>query len=280
MAFAPDYARSGRLYLLYTHRDGTIHLDEFTRRTRNRALRSSRRTLLTVPRKGRTDLGGHLAFGQDGLLYASIGQAGHPEASQDLGALTGKVLRIDPAPSAGRPYTVPANNPFLTTPGARPEIFGYGMRNPWRFSFDPANGELVIADVGDERVEEVDVLGAGVGGWNLGWPIFEGGRRHGPGSAAGLTFPALTLSHGRGVCAIVGGYTVRGNRLPKLRGRYLFGDVCSGRLRSVQLRIGSSPVRHARSERLTVPYLDSFGRDARGRLYALSLLGGVYRLSR
>ncbi len=279
MAFSPDYRRSGLLYLLYTHRDGTIHLDEF-RRTGNglRARRSSRRTVLTLPRRSRTDLGGHLEFGPDGYLYASLGIGADSELAQDLGSLAGKILRIDPRVTGTAPYGVPTDNPFASIPGAQPEVFAYGLRNPWRFSFDPKSGDLLASDVGAERFEEVNWLPAGASGWNLGWPLFEGRRPYEGGSATGITFPSLTVSHSPAFCAIVGGYTMRGGTIPALRGRYLYGDVCSGRIHSVRLRGGRAAGR--RSLRLAVTYLVSFGRDGRGRLYAVSLLGPVYRFTR
>lgn len=280
LAFAPDYRRSGRLYVFYSHRDGTLHVDEFRRSAGSplRAARRSRRTVIAIPRHGRrTDLGGDLEFGHDGYLYVGFGQGKHPDSAQDLGTLTGKILRIDPRPLVGAAYGVPIDNPFVNQPGARPEVFAYGLRMPWRFSFDPSTEDLIVGDVGEERFEEVDVLGPADAGANLGWPFYEGRHRDEPGGPDGLTFPALAKPHANGFCAIVGGYLVRGRRLPSLRNRYLYGDVCSGRLRSVRLRPGGA--NGDRSEHLKVPYLDSFGRDGRGRLYAISLDGPVYRIS-
>jgi glucose/arabinose dehydrogenase len=279
MAFAPDYRRSGLFYLFYTHRDGTIHVDEFQRsNSRDRASPSSRRTVLSVPRNGvRTDLGGHLAFGPDGFLYIGFGCGRKPDSSQDLGTLTGKILRIDPRRAGGGAYSVPADNPFANQPEARPEIFAYGLRMPWRFSFDRSTDELIVADVGDERFEEVDLLGGADAGANLGWPFYEGRHRHDPGGPAGVTLPVLAKPHSDGLCAIVGGDLSRSRRLPSLQGRYLYGDVCSGRLYSARLR--HPRVRADRSEHLAVPALVSFGTDARRRLYAVSIAGAVYRIS-
>jgi glucose/arabinose dehydrogenase len=256
-----------------------MHVDEFRRSSESpvHASAASRRTVLTSPRRGRTDLGGQLEFGPDGYLYIGLGQGDDPAASQDLGQLTGKILRIDPRATPSAPYSIPPGNPFATRPGARPEIYDYGLRVPWRFSFDRPTGNLLVGDVGDESFEEVDVLGAGAAGANLGWPYFEGRHRHDPGPATGLTFPALVKPHGFGsFCAIVGGYVGRGGAPPSLRGRYLYGDVCSGKLRSARLSSGGA--RGDRSEHRTVRYLDSFGRDARARLYAVSLFGGVFRI--
>jgi glucose/arabinose dehydrogenase len=265
LAFAPDYRRSGRFYVFYTHRAGTVVVDEFRRSRRSAPLASaaSRRNLISVPRHGkRTDLGGHVAFGPDGLLYAGFGYGRDPFSAQDPAAPTGKILRLDPS----SPESV-----------AHPQVFASGLRMPWRFSFDPPTGDLIVGDVGEQQFEEVDVLGPTDAGANLGWPYFEAFHRHQPGGTAGLTFPVLSKPHKHGFCAIVGGYVVRGRRLPALRGRYLYGDVCTGRVRSAKL--ASPRASSDRSEHLTVPYLVSFGRDARGRLYAVSLDGPVYRVA-
>jgi glucose/arabinose dehydrogenase len=278
LAFAPDYRSSGRFYVLYSQAGDTMHVDEFRRHSRLHASAASRRTVLTAPRHGLTDLGGQLEFGPDGYLYIGLGQGDDSASSQDLGQLTGKILRIDPRAAPSAPYSIPPGNPFASRPGARPEIYDYGLRVPWRFSFDRPSGNLLIGDVGDESFEEVDVLGPGAAGANLGWPYFEGRHRHDPGPAAGLTFPSLVKPHGLGsFCAIVGGYVGRGGAPPSLRGRYLYGDVCSGKLRSARLRTGGA--RGDRSEHRTVRYLDSLGRDASGRLYAISLFGPVFRIA-
>ena len=267
LAFAPDYASSGRFYVFYSHHgDGSVVVDEFRRSPGSplRALRSSRRNLLSLPRGGkRVDLGGHVAFGPDGLLYAGFGFGRDPFAAQDPGSIAGKILRFDPTSAAST---------------ADPQVFASGLRMPWRFSFDPSTGDLIVGDVGESSFEEIDVLAPGDAGANLGWPYFEGRHRDRPGGPGGLTFPELSKPHRKGFCAIVGGYELRGKRLPRLRGRYLYGDVCTGRLRSVRLRDGSA--RGDRSEHVDVPYLVSFGRDARGRFYAVSLAGGVYRVTR
>ena len=225
LAFAPDYRRSGRLYVLYTGRDR-----QGPRRRVQAGARITRARVGTVPgavlslrQEGLKDLGGDLAFGPDGRLWVSLGQGTHPERSQDLGRLNGKLLRIDPRPADGRPYTIPPGNPFAMRPGARPEIFAYGLRNPWRFTF--WHRQLLLADVGEQRFEEVDLLDLDrSAGANLGWPIFEGPNRLQPGDGPFLA-PALSREHGRNMCAIVGGHVVSG--------RYLYGDVCSGAVRSV-----------------------------------------------
>jgi glucose/arabinose dehydrogenase len=281
MAFAPDYRLSGRFYLFYTHVDGTIHVDEFLRApgSPSRASPSSARTVLSVARDGaRTDLGGQIEFGPDGFLYVGFGYGSDPGSSQDLGLLTGKILRIDPRPADGQPYSVPSDNPFLAQPGARPEILAYGLRMPWRFSFDPETRNLLVADVGGDLFEEVNVLRPEDAGANLGWPLYEGHHEHSPGGGGTFTFPVLIRAHVAGFCAIVGGYRIAARGPPSLRNRYIYGDVCTGRLRSA--RLGLPTATGDRSERLLVRYLVSFGRDARGGLYAVSLDGPIYRISR
>jgi glucose/arabinose dehydrogenase len=258
LAFPPAHRPGGAVYMLYTRRDRRIHLDQF--RPRGGGRTRTPRTVLSVRRRSRVDVGGQIAFGPDRLLYASFGFGRVPESSQDPATLTGKVVRLDPRDRA-----------------ARPELVASGLRVPWRFSFDPPTGRLIIGDVGQSAFEEINVLPLRADGpANLGWPFFEGRRRRLDGGPAGTTPPALALRHGPGVCAIVGGYVVRTPALPRLRGRYLYGDVCSGELRSVRLaaRRGAGD----RSEHTVVPYLVSFGRDGGGRLYAVSVDGSVFRL--
>ena len=246
LAFPPAWRRGDPVYLLYTRRDGRVHLDAFRRHRRPR-------TILSLPRTSRVDVGGDIAFGPDRLLYASFGVGADPEASQDPATLAGKVVRLDPR----------ARDP-------RPEIVASGLRVPWRLSFDRRGRRLIVADVGETRFEEVNLVPLRAAGAppNFGWPYFEGRRRRLPGGPAAPTAPALAIRHWENMCAIVGGYL--------RRGRYVYGDVCSGRLRSV--RLGARRGRGDRSEHTTVRYLVSFGRDGGGRLYAVSLEGRVYRI--
>ena len=285
MAFAPDYARSRRFYVYFTDGGGDVRVREF-RRARSSAERADRRTGRDVLSQEHSQFsnhnGGQLQFGPDGLLYIGLGDGGgggDPFGSgQSLGTFLGKILRIDPRRSGGRPYTVPRTNPFVGRSGARPEIYAYGLRNPWRFSFDRRTGDLAIADVGQNQVEEVDFVGEGRGrGANFGWSVFEGRRRFRDGSAPGHVPPVLQQFHSNGNCSITGGYIVRDRSLGSLFGRYVYGDYCVGRIRSAVLR--TSRARRDRATRLRVPSLSSFGEDARGRVYATSLQGPVYRLS-
>ena len=232
-----------------------------------------------------THNGGQLAFGPDGLLYVGTGDGGgkgdrHGARgnAQDLGSLLGKILRIDPRKRRGRPYSIPARNPFRGRPGARGEIYAYGLRNPWRFSFDRATGDLAIGDVGQDLWEEIDFVRRGRGkGANFGWRPFEGRARYTPGeSAPGHVEPVMVRSHREGHCAIVGGVVVRDRALP-LYGRYLYGDVCRNRLLTAKLSAGRARARRRTS--LRVSTVISFGEDALGRVYVASLQGRVYRIA-
>jgi len=283
MAFAPDYAQSGRFYVDYTDRNGDTRVVEYRRSSANRAREASARQVLFQDQPESNHNGGLLLFGPDGRLYVGLGDGGGggdrhgPRGNaQNLGTLLGKILRIDPRPSGGRPYSVPASNPFVGRRGARGEIYAYGLRNPWRFSFDRRTGDLSIGDVGQNEVEEVSFVRSGRGK-NFGWRPFEGRRRYTTGeSAPGHVRPVIERFHSDGNCSITGGVVVRDPGLPALRGRYLFGDVCRGRIESARLSPGRA--RSQRTTRLRVPNLVSFGEDARGRVYAVSLTGPVYRL--
>jgi glucose/arabinose dehydrogenase len=244
LAFAPGWRAGGPVYMLYTRRDGRVHLDRF---------RHGRpRTILSVPQTAPLDVAGDIAFGPGGLLYASFGFGGDPEASQDPATLAGKVVRVNSR----------AREPV-------PEIVASGLRVPWRISVDARRRRLVVADVGQSKFEELNLVPLDAPRPpNFGWPFFEGRERRLAGGPATATPPALAIEHSARMCAIVGG----GLR----RGRYLYGDVCSGRIRSV--RLGTRRARDDRSEHTTVPYLVSFGRDGAGKLYAASLFGRVYRL--
>ncbi|MEA2413103.1 MAG: hypothetical protein QOC77_3664 [Thermoleophilaceae bacterium] len=283
MAFAPDYASSGRFYVYFTDHSGDIHIQEFRRASANRAAPGSARNLLTINHRefGNHD-GGQLQFGPDGRLYAGVGDGGSGgdphNHGQSLNTDLGKLLRIDPRKrSGGRGFGV-QGNAFAGRRGARPEIWAYGLRNPWRFSFDRVTGDLVIGDVGQDTVEEIDFARRGTGrGANYGWNVFEGNRRYRSGSTPGAVRPRVTHTHSAGYCSITGGYVVRDRSLGSLYGRYVYGDLCHSTLRSVRLgRRGGASGDHALT--VSVRNLVSFGEDARGRVYAVSLDGQVSRL--
>ncbi|HEV7459205.1 MAG TPA: PQQ-dependent sugar dehydrogenase [Solirubrobacteraceae bacterium] len=287
MAFAPDYATSRRFYVYYTARNGDIRVVEFRRSgSPDRGVKASARLVLLQRHPAPNHNGGLVLFGPDNLMYVGLGDGGggndrHGSRgnAQSLGTVLGKLLRIDPRASGGRAYTVPGDNPFVGRSGVRSEIYAYGLRNPWRFSFDRANGDITIADVGQAEVEEVDFAQrGGARGVNYGWRVWEGRRRNYPGEQApGAVFPVLTYTHAGGACSITGGYIVRDPRLPALAGQYVYGDYCVGRLRAVRLSAGRARGDHAIGVR--VPRLSSFGEDTDGRVYATSLNGPVYRLA-
>jgi glucose/arabinose dehydrogenase len=285
MAFAPDYPKSGLFYVDYTDKAGDTRVVEYARSASDPLVAdpASRRVVLRVPQPFTNHNGGLVLFGPDDLLYVGLGDGGSEgdpmRNGQDRSTLLGKILRIDPRAGGGRPYTVPASNPFSSRRGARPEIYSYGLRNPWRFSFDRATGALAIGDVGGSRFEEVDLVGPGQGrGANFGWSAFEGfATLNGDQRAPNAVPPVLVYSHDTG-CSITGGYVVRDRALPSLYGRYLYGDYCSGALRSFTAR----PGHRATDDRPLgpkVPSLSSFGEDDAGHIYATSLEGPVYRLT-
>jgi glucose/arabinose dehydrogenase len=253
LAFAPDYATSRRLYVDYVDGRGRLRVDEFRR--------GERRRVLDLGRATTKHHGGQLQFGPDGLLYVSTGMGATPEISQDPASLRGKLLRLDPRV---RP--------------ARPEIVALGLRNPWRFSFDRLTGAALIGEVGEDTVEEVDLVPPGaMPGVNFGWPAYEG-LRLAPGAAPfAQRAPALAYRHGPRWCAVVGGYVAHGHAPRAVAGRYVYGDVCSGRIWSAAFD-GTVLSDDARVRAPRIGYLVSFGEDARGRLYAVSFRGSVWRL--
>src|SRR4051794_8640836 len=253
MAFAPDYAQSGRFYVYYTGRDGDIHIEEFpTRRELVRIEHS------TYPNHN----GGQLQFGTDRRLYAGTGDGGGGgdpfRNAQNPKRLLGKILRFDAA-------------------RRKPQVFAIGFRNPWRFSFDRATGDVVIADVGEHSYEEVDfVKHDTLQGKNFGWSKYEGFHPYYGGSVSNYVKPVIERAHSQGYCSITGGYIVRDRSLKSLYGRYVYGDYCQPQLRWAKLRAGRATA--GGTIGLRVPSLTSFGEDARGRVYALSQVGPVYRL--
>ncbi len=288
MAFAPDYASSHRFWVYYTDRQGFIQIDQFRTAAGNpnRADPGSRRSVLRVSHHRFNHKGGQLQVGPDGMLYAGFGDgggAGDPdENAQNLGRMLGKLIRIDPRPGGG--YSIPPDNPFRGRAGARPEIYAYGLRNPYRYSFDRRRGSLVIGDVGQGDVEEIDFVPgragglAPRGGYNFGWDAFEGRRRYESGSAPGHVRPVIEHTHSEGFCSIIGGYVIRDRALGRgWTRRYVYGDYCDGTLRLAHLR---RPATRSRATRLKVNSLVSFGEDGRGRVYAISLNGPVYRIGR
>ena len=279
IAFAPDYASTGRAYVNYTANDGAITLAEYTvdRADPDRLDPASRRVLLQVPHPRGNHNGGRVAFGPDGMLYLSIGDGGGAndpdDNAQDLGSLLGKLLRIDPRGRAdGRQYAIPPDNPFAGRSGARPEIYALGLRNPWRYSFGP-DGTLYVGDVGQFSIEELDVVPRDrLRGANFGWPAYEGNRRTAKRRPSGdVVEPVLSYGHQSGGCAITAGFVYRG-RVTSLRGRFLYGDFCEGAV----LSIGADGTGDPRPTGLKTVQLSSFGEDGFGDVVVTSLAGPVY----
>lgn len=284
VAFPPNYQTSRRFYVAFTNSTGDVEVSEFRRRAGSAAEADpgSRRVLLTIPhREAGNHNGGQLQFGPDGMLYISVGDGGAApkgDLARRLNSLLGKVLRIDPLPAGGKPYGIPNDNPFVGKTG-RDEIFAYGFRNPWRFSFD--NNRIAIGDVGEVRQEEINVLKIeDASGVNFGWPQFEGNlvfdsTRPGPGPAKP---PMFVYGHNGSNCAVIGGYVVRDPDLPALQGRYLYGDACSGDIRSFIPKVGTQTAKDDKSTGLTLSGLSGFGRGFDNQIYVVQLGGGVSRL--
>lgn len=287
LAFAPDYAKSGLFYIYFTRRDGKQEVAELRRATSDRASASSSRSVLVMDDPEGNHNGGQLNFGPDGLLYIGTGdgggagdQHGTIGNAQNLGSLLGKILRIDPRRSGSKAYSVPASNPFVGRAGARREVYSYGLRNPWRFSFDRIGGDLIIGDVGQDKVEEIDFTSiAQARGGNFGWRVREGDRQFSNESIDGAIEPVIVRTHDEGWCSVTGGYVVRDPALPSLRGKYLYGDFCEGKIYGARLS-SSGASGNARVAGLPqIPALSSFGEDARGRIYVVSLGGAVGRIA-
>jgi glucose/arabinose dehydrogenase len=252
--FSIAFGRGDRVYVDYVDRHGELRVDEWRRRSR------TLRHVLDLGPATTQHHGGQLQFGPDGLLYVSTGMGDDPDSSQDPASPRGKLLRLDPRV---RP--------------ARPAVVALGLRNPWRFSFD--RGRVLIGDVGERTYEEVDVLPRrATPGLNFGWPAYEGFQLRAGAGPPGVRMPALVHRHRAGWCSVVGGYVARGRAPRVLHGRYVYADLCSGRLWSARLR-GTSLVD---DQRLRIPSVFSpvsFGEDARRRLYVVSLGGDVFRVA-
>lgn len=284
IAFAPDYAASGRFYAFYNTRagNGDVRISEFRRHPTDPDLadRYSERVLLTIVKPWENHNGGMLQFGPDGYLYASIGDGDsgviNPPGffAQNRENLLGTIIRIDPR---GDPYDIPDGNPYIDLDDARAEIWAYGLRNPWRFWIDHATATLFVGDAGNSQREEVDLLPLARPGANLGWPCFEGTAPFDTGATCtDALSPLVEYAPGGDSCAIVGGVVIRDPRLPDLVGRYVYGDFCAGRITAVTVE--NERVVSSGRLGITVPQLTSFGVDALDRVYVMSLTGDVYRL--
>lgn len=281
LAFDPDFRASNRFFVSYTTGDGALRIERYQAIERtDRADPNTAELVLQIPQPFDNHNGGQISFGPDGMLYVGVGDGGgggDPEGNgQDPGTLLGAILRLDV--TVALPYAVPKDNPFAASPGGRPEVWAYGLRNPWRFSFDPETETLFIGDVGQNRWEEIDAVPAEEGGLNFGWNVMEGAECFAAAGCRrdGLVLPVLTYDHDHG-CSVTGGYVYRGSRVPALRGRYVYSDFCEGDIRTFALTDGIA----ADTLTLAIPRagrVTSFGVDAEGELYFMTTGGGLYRL--
>jgi glucose/arabinose dehydrogenase len=269
----------------YTDTNGDTHLSQFTVSSDpDVADPASEQIILTADQPYNNHNGGQVLFGPDGMLYLGLGDGGSegdPQGrGQDLSDLLGSILRLDVRSTS--PYAVPPDNPFVGQAGVQPEVWSYGLRNPWRFSFDRTTGDLYIGDVGQDSFEEVDVAPAAAGsgkGLNFGWNIMEGTHCYNASACnqSGLTLPVLEYPHSEG-CSVTGGYVYRGSVIPALQGLYFFGDYCQGTVRSFRYQGGSA------TELTDWPTLrpggsiTSFGEDAAGELYVVIQSGSVFKI--
>jgi glucose/arabinose dehydrogenase len=288
IAFHPDYERNRRVFVHYSRAgDGATVVSELRASADGRSADpASERTLLGVTQPFPNHNGGQLAFGPDGYLYIGLGDGGaggDPYGNaQNTEVLLGKILRVDVdgAPAGGRAYAIPADNPFapggVRPGGGLPEIWAYGLRNPWQFSFDPEGGDLYIGDVGQSRWEEVNRQpGDSRGGENYGWARMEGRHCYVDNcDQAPHVKPIAEYSHEWG-CSITGGYVYRGERQPELRGIYLFGDYCSGRIFTLQVDEGTVTPKVVLESGLSIT---AFGVDSAGEVYVADIGGSIHRI--
>lgn len=284
MAFHPRYAENGFFFVDYTDTDGDTRVVRYQVSADPQVADPQTATTVLVQNQPFANHnGGLVAFGPDGFLYVGLGDGGSggdPQGhGQNLETLLGSILRIDVDGAA--PYVVPRDNPFAGRQDARGEIWVHGLRNPWRFSFDRASGDLYIADVGQRAREEVNVQPASSGGGeNYGWNVMEGTTCFDAATCdqTGLTLPVLDYTHADG-CSVTGGYVYRGSVLPSLTGHYFYADYCAGWVRSLRYQGGAATDRRDWTGTLNPgPNVTSFGEDARGELYILTQGGQVFRI--
>ena len=288
MAFDPRYAANGFFYVYFTEASGDIAIERFQVSAGNPDVADpAPLRILTIPhRTFPNHKGGLVRFGPDGFLYIGTGDGGGGGDplmnAQNLDSLLGKLLRIDVSgAAAGTPYTIPATNPFVGQPNRRGEIWAYGLRNPWRFAFDAPSNRLYIGDVGESRIEEVDVSATDSAGLNYGWNRTEGTSCFGTGSCdkSGITLPVLEYAHDpAGGCSVIGGFVYRGSAMPELQGRYFFSDLCSGWLRSFVFSGGTA--NDPQQSIANMGTVLSFGEDGRKEPYVLTGEGQVLRITR
>jgi glucose/arabinose dehydrogenase len=274
LAISPKY--QNLLYLNYTNNNGDTRIVEY--KIGDETIDSaSARLVLGIAQPYANHNGGNLVFGPDGYLYIGMGDGGLRDdpanRAQNLNELLGKMLRIDPRKSGNNAYTVPSDNPFFGQAGKRGEIWAYGLRNPWRYSFDSKNKDLWIGDVGQDHFEEIDHQSlADSKGRNFGWSRFEASHLYQPSrEAPNAIAPVAEYDHSNNRCAVTGGYIYRGSKIPALENRYIFGDYCSGEIWSID----PATPQDLRREPITLKNLVSFAQDSNGNLYALAQDGAV-----
>ena len=283
VAFHPSYASNGFFYVNFTDGAGNTRVERFSvSANADVANAASSKLILAQTQPFANHNGGLNLFGPDGMLYIGLGDGGSggdPQGNgQNRGTLLGKILRIDV--DHGDPYAIPADNPFVSQAGARGEIWAYGLRNPWRFSFDRIGGRLYVADVGQDRFEEVNVVVSNRGGVNYGWNVMEGSSCYNASSCTqtNLEIPPLTYDHSAG-CSITGGYVYRGTLITQVVGHYFYSDYCSGFLKSFRYQNGQALEQKTWSIG-SIGNVTSFGEDATGELYITSANGKVYKIVR
>lgn len=276
LAFHPNYQSNGFFYVYYTPTAGLSQVSRFTV-SANAAIAdaASELVLLEIPQPATNHNGGQIAFGPDGYLYIALGDGGGGgdpfENGQDRSTLLGSILRIDvDSQENGLNYSIPTDNPFIGEPNVREEIYAYGLRNPWRMSFDTQTGDLLTGDVGQNAIEEIDVV---VSGGNYGWPIFEGTRCFsGDCNDTGLIDPIFEYAQDNGDRSITGGFVYRGTTVPSLQGKYIYGDFVSGRIWALELDGTLNELVEA--SRLNIA---SFGTDTSQELYVCAFDGSIYK---
>ena len=308
-AFHPNHTNNGKFYINYMDNDGNTIISEFSTNSELRANHKSERIILKLKQPYGNHNGGDIQFGPDGYLYISIGdggKAGDPlNAGQDLSSLFGKIIRID---IEQKPYGIPKSNPFFGQKGKREEIWAWGLRNVWRFSFDKQTGDKYLADVGQNKWEEVNFEPASSkGGLNYGWRIMEANHCYDPKEncpTEGLIKPIIEYPNDANHpafafriieelsfsetdvegCSVTGGYVYRGQKIKSMQGQYIFGDYCSGNIWTLRVVNGKAINFKNRTEEINIgggeftTYISSFGQDSDGEIYIIDYNGGIYKL--
>lgn len=282
VAFHPQYQTNGFLFVNYTDKNGDTRIERYTASTdKSVADPASAKLILTIDQPYANHNGGHNLFGPDGMLYIGMGDGGSqgdPHGNgQNRNVLLGKLLRINV--DRADPYLVPTANPY-SKGGGRGEIWAIGLRNPWRFAFDRFSGLLYIADVGQNKYEEINVVPMSIAGVNYGWNVMEGPSCYKPSrfcNQAGMQKPALSYSHENSTCSVIGGFVYRGEKIPEIKGQYFYSDYCNSWLRSFTFADGKVTDQHEWPVGRLGSVI-SFGEDSQGELYICSSNGRVYRI--